>query len=95
MNVVTILRHRFSLLAGRTEYTLVSGPHGPLRGDTPRLRVNPRRDHSDRAQSSFMAESRYSLAATVLCQENRLNSDVQPPKYCQQAVSTKPRYSAA
>ena len=37
-----------------------------------------------------MAESGYGLAATVFRQEkNRLNSDVQPPKYCQQAVSTK------
>ncbi|EEW3159038.1 hypothetical protein DYT72_24555 [Escherichia coli] len=36
-----------------------------------------------------MAESGYGLAATVFCQKNRLNSNVQPPKYCQQAVSTK------
>ena len=36
-----------------------------------------------------MAESGYGLTAPYSVKKNRLNSDVQPPKYCQQAVSTK------
>lgn len=36
-----------------------------------------------------MAESGYGLTTPYSVKKNRLNSDVQPPKYCQQAVSTK------